>query len=507
LSDNTHPLDPIFHPRATAIIGVSSRENGRTSFLGSLMEQDYHQRHGLYPVNPKITEVAGLKAYPSLLDCPDPVDHVISQIPAHAVSEMVDQAIQKGVRSIHFFTAGFSETGDAERAAMEREIVGKAKAAGIRLIGPNCMGLYVPGEGLAFMGGFPKEPGNVFLLSQSGANAGDVVGGLSRRGVRFSKAVSYGNGADLDAQDFLDYAANDPQTEVVTAYIEGVKNGRAVFEALKRCAAVKPTIILKGGLSAAGARAANSHTGSLAGSVDVFEALCRQTGAMRAANMDELHDMVVALTTELKTVRGRGVALVGGGGGFAVLSADAIAEEGLDTPPLPEDAQEQLREFIPVAGTSVRNPVDTNMMGGPDGRRRMRDTLTIVANAEPIDLIFATVGGWGGRGPSPTGDDDDATPSGTTGDADPAMQGSSGSPAERAREAAGDLGALQGRVGVPFVAVQRDRGPSSSDASRAFLEEAYFQGVAVFPTVSRAARTVGRLLEWRGRRAGLPEIL
>ena len=477
------------------------------SFLGSLMEQDYHLSHGLYPVNPKLTEIAGLKGYPSLLDCPDPVDHVISQIPAHAVPEMVDQAIEKGVRSIHFFTAGFSETGDTERSGMEAEIVAKAKAAGVRLIGPNCMGLYVPGVGLAFMGGFPKEPGNVFLLSQSGANAGDIVGGLARRGVRFSKAVSYGNGADLDAQDFLDYAAADPQTEVVTAYIEGVKNGRAVFEALKRCAAVKPTIILKGGLSAAGARAANSHTGSLAGSVDVFDALCRQTGALRARDMDELHDMVVALTTELRTVKGRGVALVGGGGGFAVLSADAIAAEGLDTPPLPEDAQEKLREFIPVAGTSVRNPVDTNMMGGPDGRRRMRDTLTIVGESAPIDLIFATVGGWGGRGPNPADSDSEPPTAVSGGDSDPAMQGSSGSPAERAREAAGDLGALQGRVGVPFVAVQRDRGPSSSEASRAFLEEAYFQNVAVFPTVARAARTVGRLLEWRARRTDLPEVV
>lgn len=503
-----HPLDAIWNPRAVAIVGVSSRTTGNRGggFLQSIMEQGFHERRPLYPVNPKLTEINGLKAYPSILDCPDPVDHVISQVPAAVVPQLVEECIQKGVRSIHFFTAGFSETGDPERAALEREVLGKAKAAGIRVIGPNCMGLYVPGVGLAFMGQFPKEPGNVFLLSQSGANAGDIVGGLARRGVRFSKVVSYGNGADLDAQDFFDYAAWDPQTEVVTAYIEGVKQGRAVFEAMKRCAAVKPTIVLKGGLSAAGARAANSHTGSLAGSVDIFEAACRQTGAIRAENMDELHDLVVAMTTKLRTVKGRGVALVGGGGGFAVLSADAIASSGLDTPPLPEATQEKLREFIPVAGTSVRNPVDTNVMGGPDGRRRMRDTLTLVGNSAPIDTVLATVGGWDDW--QPAADANASTgATGAQGDADPALQGSSGSRVERAREAAGDLGALQEIVGKPFIAVQRDRTGGDRDASRAFLDEAYFQGVAVYPTVHRAARTVGRLLEWRQRRDGLPSIV
>lgn len=502
-----HPLDAIWRPRATAIVGVSSNpeRNRGGGFLQAIMEQGYHERHGLYPVNPKMTEVAGLRCYPSLLDCPDPVDHVISQVPASVGPLLAEHCIAKGVRSIHFFTAGFSETGDAERATLEREVLGKLKAAGIRVIGPNCMGLYVPGVGLAFMGQFPKESGNVFLLSQSGANAGDIVGGLARRGVRFSKVVSYGNGADLDAQHFFDYAAWDPQTEVVIAYIEGVKDGRAVFEAMKRCAAIKPTIVLKGGLSAAGARAANSHTGSLAGSVDVFEALCRQAGAIRAENMDELHDLVVAMTTNLKSIRGTGVALVGGGGGFAVLSADAIAAAGLDTPPLPEETQERLREFIPIAGTSVRNPVDTNMMGGPDGRRRMRDTLTLVGKSAPIDAVLATVGGWDDWRPAPS-DGDAGAPAASTGDADPALRGSSGSRAERAREAAGDLGALQSLVGKPFIAVQRDRSGGDRDASRAFLDEAYFQGVAVFPTVQRAARTIGQLLEWRERRAGLPQV-
>ena len=500
VSTNEHPLDPIFHPRATAIVGVSSHENGRGGFLSAMMEAGYHKEHGLYPVNPKMDEVEGLRCYPGVLDCPDPLDHVISQIPADGVPRLVEQCIKKGVRSIHLYTAGFSETGEELRAQWEAEIVASVRDAGVRLIGPNCMGLYVPGVGLAFMGGFPREPGNVFLLSQSGANAGDIIGGLALRGVRFSKAVSFGNGADLRAHHFFDYAAEDPQTEVVIAYMEGIQDGRELFAALKRCAAVKPTIVLKGGLSAAGARAANSHTGSLAGSSEIFEALCRQTGAIRAGDMAELHDLVVALTTSVRSVRGTGVALVSGGGGFAVLSTDAIAAEGLDVPPLPQATQDKLRMFVPVAGTSVRNPIDSTIMSGRGGRSRVRETLSIVAGAEPIDTVFTAVGGWNPRWTplAPSNGNDVAN--------DPLMQGSDGSASERALAAAEEMGALQEELSVPFLAIDRERGPTVGDAGSAFSDEAYRQGIGVFPTVARAARAVSRVLEWRRRREGLPDL-
>ncbi|MQA00680.1 MAG: hypothetical protein GEU80_15365 [Dehalococcoidia bacterium] len=500
-TDAVHPLDPLFHPRSTAIVGVSSRpQAGQTSFLGAFLEQGYHERHDLYPVNPKITEAGGLKAYPSVLDCPDPVDHVISQVPADAVLSLADQCIQKGVRSVHLFTAGFSETGDPERTALEFEVRDRLRAAGIRMLGPNCMGLYVPAEGISFSKGFPREPGNVFVLSQSGANTGEIVRGLSRRGVRFSKAVSFGNGADLDCEDFFDYAAADPETEVVTAYIEGVKNGRAVFEALKRCAAVKPTIILKGGRSAAGARAATSHTGSLAGSLDVFEALCRQTGAIRAHNMDELHDLVIAATTSLRRARGRGVGLVSAGGGFVVLAADAISDEGLDTPNLPEETQERLRAYVPVAGTIIRNPVDAVGSLIRRGRsEQMKEFLSIIGQAEPIDLVFMTVP-W---------DSSAAAGMGDNADEDEPEPGSLSAAQQVARDAATDYAELQESGRVPFVAIQLDRPRRGAfaDTSRAFLDEAYNRGVAVYPTVARAARAVGRILEWRARREGLPDIL
>jgi len=488
-----HPLEPIFHPRGIALVGVPSTDGqgvpggGSSGFLASLMEQGFQEKGGLYPVNPKATEIRGLRCYPTLLDTPDPVDHVISLIPARAVPLLVDQAIQKRVRSIHFFTAGFSETGDPEMARLEQQVIGKLKAAGIRAVGPNCMGLYVPSERIAFMGGFPKEPGNVMMISQSGANAGDVVHGLGRRGVRFSKVVSFGNGIDVRAHDLFEYAAADPETEVVTAYIEGVQDGRKMFEAVKAAARVKPVILLKGGLTGAGARAAHSHTGSLAGSVDVFEAMCRQTGAMRAETMDDLHDLVVAVNTSVRRVRGRGVALIVGGGGFAVLSSDAIATAGLEVPPTPAETKRLLSEFIPVAGTSINNPIDTNM-GTPEVALK---TLRIVAQAPVNDVIIA----------SPS-----LTPRTRPGDPRPSPEERERQALQQIREVVETYVRTQEETGKPVVALVRDRG-ASNEVMDAFQQEAYRAGIATYPTVARAARAVALTLQWRARREGLPAVI
>ncbi len=348
------------------------------------------------------------------------------------------------------------------------------------------------------MPGFPREPGAVFMLSQSGTNAGDIVHGLAARGVRFSKGVSYGNGADLRAHDFLEYAAWDPETEIVVAYIEGVRDGRRFFDALRRCAERKPTIVLKGGHTAAGARAADSHTGSLAGSIEVFDAVCRQAGAMRVATMTELHDLVIALTTGLREVRGRGVALIGIGGGFAVLSSDAIAEAGLDVPPLPKAVQEQLREFLPVAGTSVRNPVDASLERDDD-RDRSHRAYAAIARSDPIDVMFTALGfGWGpsgGLGPGMGWMGGFRPSRGSDRDAD--------DPALRARDQVNELAELQRETGVPFALIQRGQ----AGADQQLQQHAYERRLAAFPDVERASAAVGRLLDWRARRAGLPELI
>ena len=486
-SPDPHPLDEIFHPRGVAVVGVSTQPgpDGRMggNFLNALLEQGYDRKHALYAVNPKMSEVRGVACYPSVLDIPDPLDHVISQIPAEGVPQLVEHCIQRGVRSLHFFTAGLSETGDEDLARQERELVERARAAGMRLIGPNCMGLYAPGPGLSFNSESPTEEGNVFLLSQSGANAGSIITGLGARGLRFSKGVSYGNAADLKSHDFLDYALHDPQTELVVAYIEGPRDGRAFFEALKRLARVKPTIVLKGGITEDGARAARSHTGSLAGSIDVFDALCRQAGAMRVRTLDDLLDLAVAATTELRHGRGRNVTLVGAGGGYAVLSSDQMAMEGLTVPPLPDDVQEKLHEFIPIAGTSVRNPVDANFgrdhpMDFSSDTGFTRRAFDLIAGSPTTDLIFTTVGTrW-----------------------HPGQDHSRDARRRRLELTADELDRIAQEHHVPVALVLREA--QIEDAG----QPAYERGVAVFPTLERAARAVATLLEWRRRREGLPEL-
>jgi acyl-CoA synthetase (NDP forming) len=466
------------------------------SFYDSLLEADFPAIGGLYPVNPKVDEINGARCYPTLLDTPDPVDHVISQVPAAAVPDLVDQCVAKKIRSIHFFTAGFSETGDEEMTGVEQAMIEKLHNAGIRAIGPNCMGLYVPGSRLAFMSGFPTEPGNVLLLSQSGANAGEIIHGLVGRGIRFSKAISYGNGADLRAHHFLDYAADDEDTEVVAAYVEGVQDGRAFFEALKRCARVKPVVILKGGRTRSGSHAAHSHTGSLAGSIEVFDAACRQAGAVRAETMDELHDLVVAASTNTRRITGRGVALFGGGGGgFAVLSADAIDREGLTVPKLPQSAVDEMREYIPVAGSSVNNPIDAF-----PPEEHLEDMLRLVATAEGIDMMFMSpMTGW--RRPPPSAR--------TAKDAEKANDAEKDTEVpDAATKAAQQMLKLEQDTGTPVIGVLRgSRMARMMGQNRAAMSEAaYRAGIGMYPSVARAARTIAQLLDWKAYRRGLPDI-
>jgi len=490
-----HPLDPVFHPRAVALVGISSSASGRgASFLHALLDQQYEQRRPLYLVNPRATEIEGLPCFPTLLAIPGPVDHVISLIPRDGARALVEQCVAKGVRSLHFFTAGFTESGEAAMAEAERALAALARAGGVRVLGPNCMGLYVPDERLAFGIGMPREPGDVMGISQSGANAQEIVSGLAPRGVRFSKVVSFGNGSDIAAAELFDYAASDPQTAVVTAYLEGVPDGRALLGALRRCAAVKPTIILKGGYTAAGARAASSHTGSLAGPGALFDALCRQAGALRVDTLEELHDAAIVVSTAARHVRGRRAVLVGGGGGFSVLAADALARHGLDLPELPDTTRAALRPWVPIAGNSIRNPVDAGFIGAGAARREALEQVTTIAALTPgYDVTIVATGGGpprpaaGERAPDPD-DDDPAEP-----------------PLERTRRQVALLASLQERGGRPVLLVRRER--ADADLAAALDVTAYAAGVAAFASIPRAARALELLLDWRRARAGLPELL
>ena len=236
----------------------------------------------------------GLRCYPSLSAIPGPVDHVISSIPATGVLPLMDDAAAKGVHSIHFFTAGFRETGEQDRIELERQVLAKAKAAGIRLIGPNCMGLYCPSSGVSFGGDFPKEPGGVAFISQSGLNGEDLVHSATLRGLRFSKVISYGNATDLDESDFFEYCTVDPETEIILSYIEGVKDGRRFQRALRAASAAKPVVVLKGGLHGrrrSGDPFSHGQPGRLA--ADMARRSAARRASCRVETLEDLVDMAV----------------------------------------------------------------------------------------------------------------------------------------------------------------------------------------------------------------------
>lgn len=473
------PLDQLFRPRSIAVVGASS-SGGGPGFIGGMQAMGF--AGPIYPVNPKATEIAGLKCYPSLYDCPTDVDYVISSVPARVAPELVEGAIAKNARLIHFFTAGFSETGDPERIELERRAIGRALSNGIRVLGPNCMGLYVPGAGLSFMTDVPSQPGDIAMISQSGANASEFVHRAMVRGGRFSTVVSYGNGADLRDAELLEYVGRDPDTGVVAMYIEGLKDGRAFFKALRQVAPVTPVIILKGGRTEAGGRATRSHTGSLAGSIQVFDAACRQAGAIRVTGLDELVDMAVAFrflapdaSPGARPLGDGRVGMVLSGGGTSVLATDDLATAGLDVPPLPEAARARLAEFIPVAGTSIRNPVDMNMFSD---NPNLVPALTAIASAENIDILYFHASfNWNLPGDHQ----------------------------ERADVIVRALAETRAATGKPFVVVvEPAREMRNVETEHLFTRLCWEHRLPVFPSSQRLASALSRVRAWYDERADDP---
>ncbi len=479
---SAHPLEAIFHPRGIAVAGVSATAGGfgGNMFIQALKAQGFHG--GIYPVNPKATAdmvIDDERAYPNLSAIPGPVDYVISSVPARAVLDLLEDARRKGVHTIHFFTAGFRETGDAERAKLEEEVLRRARAAGIRLIGPNCMGVYSPADGITFQHGFPREAGEIGVLSQSGLNATEIITYGAPRGLRYSKVISFGNATDLNESDFLDYLAHDPRTAVIAGYIEGVRDGRRFLKTVQEASARKPLAILKGGLTDAGGRATSSHTGSLAGSAQVWQALQRQAGFVLVETLEELVDCTVSFHF-VRRLPGRRVAIVGGGGGTSVLAADACSRAGLQVPTLAAETQRLLGEFTPDAGTSVRNPVDTMAMWRNEG---LGKTLDIVASDPRIDVVLLhTQTDWANRpGNVPV------------------------TPEQFVMNTVESAAVTAARTGKPIVVALRT--PLSVDGmgNRLMMQTKLAErGLASYPSVHRAAAALSRLAGWQEWRAANP---
>ncbi len=467
-------LEFIFRPKSIAIAGVSAKENagfGGGGFVNSLQEIGF--RGPIYLIHPTAPAIRGLRCYPRLTDIPFDVDYVISSVNAKFVPDLLEDCIVKGVRVLHLFTAGFTETGDADKADMEKQVVARANEAGIRLIGPNCMGLYVPRARLAMMPSQTAEPGNVGMVSQSGMNAGEFVRYATHRGVRCSKVISFGNGADLKAADFFDYLADDPETEIIVSYLEGIQDGPRLAAAIRKASSRKPVAILKSGRTEAGSRAASSHTASLAGSLAIFDGLCKQAGALRVESMEELVDAAITFQF-VKRVTGPNVCIVGGGGGASVLAADDLDAVGLKVPTLLPETQEQLAKVTHEAGTSIRNPIDTTSMFEEKG---FEATLMPVAEATNIDVILYHTGfGFG-------------------------MSARVGDNRARSDAQAAGLAKVQEAGGKPVVvAIRPSLEPGSLEQANYFQEACSKRGIATYPSIARAGAALAKLLQWQGMR-------
>lgn len=382
---STHLLEDIFNPRSIAVVGASGNPHTMGyRFAASLLEYGY--QGNVYPINPNHSEILGIKTYRRVQDIPGPVDYVISCIPAPKVPSLMEDCCKKGVKAVHLFTARFSETGRQEAAELEQEILRKAKNGGVRIIGPNCMGLYFPRKGISFSDAMPKKSGTVALISQSGQVAEELCRYVALREVYFSKAISYGNAIDFNECDFLDYFAQDSETKVILMYVEGIRDGKRFVKAVRHAAAKKPVVILKGGKSKSGTRATASHTASMAGSQEIWKFLVTQSGAVAAKDLDELADLAVAFQF-LPPIMGLRVGVAGGGGGASVLSADTCEAMGLEVIPLPSEMREELKSRGSTIWDWIGNPADMSIGGGPDSSPG--EILQMMARYRDFDFLIA----------------------------------------------------------------------------------------------------------------------
>ncbi len=352
-------MDALIRPRSIAVVGATNRQGSiGLSIFRNLIEAPYQGI--LYPVNRKARSVQGVKAYPTLGDIPDEVDMAVIIVPSDHVSSTVEAASLKGVRACTVITAGFKEIG-GDGIRREEELKTLAKAHGIRLLGPNCLGIINTNRDVRMNASFARvmpKSGNIALVSQSGAMCLAILDFAAGRNMGFSKSVSIGNKADVNEIDFLRYLKDDPETDVIIMYLEDIVEGRAFIEIAREITfnAGKPIFALKVGRSKEGARAAASHTGSLAGSDASYDAIFMQSGIQRVEGVSELFDYAQAFSMQ-PLPKGNRIAIITNSGGPGIMATDALIRPGLRLASLSDETQQKLREHLPPTA-SVANPVD-----------------------------------------------------------------------------------------------------------------------------------------------------
>lgn len=381
-------LNNIFKAKSIAIIGASSREGsfGRL-FLEGMVNIGFEK---LYPVHPREAEIIGIKAYPSVTDIPYDVELAVLLTPVTHTLGVAQECVQKGVKGMIVFTAGFGEK-DQEGKEIEKKIASMAREAGIRVVGPNSIGIYSPEAKIntfpqALVDKVPAEKGTIGAFSHSGSFVDYLTTMLCTKGLRFTQAVSCGNECDLSAVDFLEYLGQDGDTKVIVSYLEGIKNGRKFYELAKNISKEKPIIVWKGGKTESGARAAMAHTGSLAGSKVIWDSMFKQTGIINVSSFEEILECAIGFGC-LSLPKGNRVAIVAGQGGTGVGTSDNCTLMGLDVARFSKETVEKLKSILPPAGTNAGNPADVGVavLIAP---HLYGEAIKVIAEDDNIDMFL-----------------------------------------------------------------------------------------------------------------------
>ena len=461
-----HRLDRMLNPKTVVVVGDKG-----PNYMWLHNNMPFKEKGGnLYSLQIDEKEIEGIeklgiKNYTSMADIPEPIDYAVVAVPRQVSPYVMKDLVEAKAAGAAFFTSGFAETGEELGIQLQDKLSEMAHEADFNLVGPNCMGLYLPKVGVRFSGDAPvADDGVVGFLSQSGTHGIMFSLVCGARGTHLSRCISLGNAIKLDVADYLEYLAEDDETQVIGMYVEGVKDGRRFFDTMRATTAKKPVVVWKGGQTEAGARATMSHTASLAAPQAIWDGMMKQVGAITTNSLDETVDVMQVLTKSPRP-RGKGMALLAQTGGQSVSITDAFAKEGFEVPRFTEQTYSELGEFFNIVGGSYQNPLD---MAG-----------TIQGKTETLDRILRTV------------------------DADPNVDGMAmelsvmfaarqwKSKPETLDETLDTLKAHMERSGKPFLAILN---PAHEAEYVATITPKFNErGIPVFPNFERAAAALGRV--------------
>lgn len=482
-------LIKLFEPESIAIVGASASPwKWGFRFIHNITNGGFTGK--VYGVNPQHDEILGTPIVHTIADLPEPIDLAYIIVPPPGVPKALRECAAKGIKAVVIITAGFGELEDEDTKAAQQEIATIAREEGIAVVGPNCAGLVSPEPYNLFGAMFTWEAakgGGLSIVSQSGNVAATILRWSMLHQVGISRIVSSGNEAVSTTEDFLCFYADDPRTEVIFAYIEGVPDGRRLFDALKYATAKKPVVVMKGGRNAAGVRATESHTGSLATSMELFRAACRQAGASLVDDIFEAAELCGAYINQ-PLPKGRNTVIITQGGGWGVMAADACADAGLNVVDLPEETIAELDTFLP-GWWSRGNPVDL-VAGVQDPRGSVR-VAEIVLKSSAVDAIIFLGVGFGG----PRRSQSKQTKA--------AAEKMGGPDADKMADSFRKMGSrnnarlveLKNEIGKPIMPASEAILSAYGETPNPSVQELEAQGLSVACNVVTSARTLARLAD------------